>query len=93
MRARDIYERRREPAPPRGTRWRRPGQLVALIVDRGPVPGGGGRTLVVEKATGSVAGEVEQPFGDDIYDARLEEDLLTLAADDFNARWLLAADS
>lgn len=36
------------------------------------------------EATGSVAGEVEQPFGDDFYDARLEEDLLTLAADDFS---------
>jgi hypothetical protein len=66
---------------------------MALIVDLGPVPGGGGRTLVVEKATGGVAGEVEQPFGDDFYDARLEEDLLALSEDDFNARWLPAAES
>jgi hypothetical protein len=69
------------------------GQLVALAVELGPVPGGGGRTLIVEKATGKVIGSVKQPFGDDFYDARLEEDLLTLSVDDFRDKWLSSPDT
>lgn len=48
------------------------GQPTALAVELGPVPGGGGRTLIVEKANGEVIGDVKQPFADDFHDARLE---------------------
>ena len=93
MRARDRYELQQTPAPLHG-RWRRRlGQLLMLAVDLGPVPGGGGRTLIVETATGAVIGDVKQPFGDDFYDSRLEEDLLTLSVDDFEAKWLASPGS
>ena len=49
--------------------------------------------MIVEKATGEVIGEVKQPFGDDFYDARLEEDLLTLSVDDFRDMWLSSTDT
>lgn len=88
MRARDRYELQRNPAPLHGKWRRRLGQLVMLAVDLGPVPGGAGRTLIVERATGEVIGDVKQPFGDDFYDSRLEEDLLTLSVDEFEDRWL-----
>jgi hypothetical protein len=58
-----------------------------LGVNLGPVPGGGGRTLIVERATGEVIGNVKQTFGDDFYDSRLEEDLLTLSVDEFENKW------
>ena len=63
-----------------------------LVVNLGPVPGGGSRTLIVESATGKVVAHVKQPFGDDFYDSRLEEDLLTLSVDDFEAKWLSSPD-
>ncbi len=93
MRARDIYELRREPAPRRGRWWRRLGQLATLAVELGPVPGGGGRTEIVQRATGSVVGNVHQRFGDDFYDVRMEEDLLTLSAEAFRDKWLSPTDS
>jgi len=80
MRARDTYELQPKPALRRGQWWRRLGQLVALAVGVGPVPGGGGRTLIAEKTTGKVIGAVKQPFASDFYDARIEEDLLTLTS-------------
>ncbi len=93
MRARDTYELQRKPAFRRGQWWRRLGQLVALAVELGPVPGGGGRTLIVEKTTGKVIGALRQPFGNDFYDARIEEDLLILTVDEFKAKWLPPANS
>jgi hypothetical protein len=67
--------------------------LVKLVVDLGPVPGGGGRTVIFERATGAVVGGVHQRFGDDFYDVRLEEDLLTLPAEAFRDKWLSVAES
>ena len=64
-----------------------------LVVNLGPVPGGGDRTLIVESATGKVTGDVKQAFGDDFYDSRLEEDLLTLPVDDFEDKWLSSSGS
>jgi hypothetical protein len=93
MRARDLYELERNPAPGRGRWWRRLGQLITLVINLGPVPGGGGRTLIVERATGNVIGHVKQPFGDDFYDARIEEDLLTVSVDDFRDKWLSSSDT
>jgi len=93
VRAADVYELRREAAPRRGRWWRRVLQLISLVVDLGPVPGGGGRTVIVERATGTAIGEVDLRFGDDFYDVRLEEDLITLSAEAFRDTWLSAADS
>jgi hypothetical protein len=87
MRARDAYELRHEPAPKRGTVWRILSQFLALIVV-GPSPGGGDRVLIIDRRTGGEVGHVRQRSGDDFYSARLEEDLLTMSADDFTARWL-----
>lgn len=92
MRARDLYELRREPSPRQGRWWRRLGQLLALVIDQGHLPGGGGRTVIVERATGRDIGEVRQPFGNDFYDVRLQEELLTLSAEDFGDQWLPDAD-
>lgn len=93
MRARDVYELQREPARRRGRWWRRLGQLIALAVELGPVPAGGGQTLILERATGTVIGTVKQRFGNDFPDARIEEDLLTLTVDAFTAKWLPPAIS
>ena len=87
MRARDVFELRQEPALPQRRWWRRLGQLLTLVSLSGPVPGGGARTLIVEKATGGVVGAVSQRFGDDFYDVRLEEDLFTLSVEDFRDKW------
>ena len=65
------------------------GQLVVAIVTSGePVTVGGARTLVVETVTGRVVGDLQQEFGNQFYDARLGEDLLTLSVDDFRDKWL-----
>jgi hypothetical protein len=57
-----------------------------------PVEGGGEKTLIIETATGEVVGSLDQRFGNDFYDVRLEDDLLTLAAEDFRGRWLSGPD-
>lgn len=87
MQAADVYELRREAAPRRGRWWRRVLQLVTLVVGPGPVPGGGGRTV-----TGAAVADVDQRFGDDFYDVRLE-DLITLPAAAFRDTLLSEADS
>jgi len=92
MRARDVYILRRQSAPSRGRWWRRVGQFGALIAELGPVPGGGEEVLIVERATGATVGDLRQPFGDEFYAVRLEEDLLTLPADAFEDKWLGDSD-
>ena len=87
MRAREVYELRREPALPQRRWWRRLGQLLTLVSLFDPVPGGGARTVIVERATGRVVGAVRQRFGQDFYDVHLEEDLLTLSVEDFRDKW------
>lgn len=47
----------------------------------------------MEKTTGKVIGALRQPFGNDFYDARIEEDLLILTVDEFKAKWLPPANS
>lgn len=89
MRARDVYELRRQPAPDKGRWWRRLGQVLAAVLTMGePVTGGGAKTLIVETATGQVIGDLRQRFGDEFYATRLEEDLLTLSVEDFRDKLL-----
>ena len=58
IRARDVYDLRRQPAPAKGRWWRRLGQLVSLVTVLGPVPGGGEQVLIVERATGENVGNL-----------------------------------
>ena len=44
--------------------------------------------LIVERATGESVGNLRQPFGNEFFAARLEEDLLTVLVDAFEDKWL-----
>jgi hypothetical protein len=92
MKARDVYEIRRIPAPTNRRWWRRLGELVALVAVLGPVPAGGETVLIVERAIGETVGSLRQPFGNEFYAARLEEDLLVLSPEAFSDNWLSRGD-
>ncbi len=81
MRARDVYELRREAPPRKGRVWQHLRQIAAA---------GGERLLIVDKTTGETVGELRQRFANKFYDKKIREDLLTLSASAFAEEWISA---
>ena len=90
LRARDVYELRREAPLRKGRVWRRLRQIGALVTDFGAIPEGGERLLIVDKTTGEPVGELRQRFANEFYDKKIREDLLTLSASAFAEEWISA---
>jgi hypothetical protein len=64
--------------------------VIAVVSMGEPVPPGGGQILVADALTGRLLDTVDLSFGDDgvVIRAKIEEDLLTLTADEFAAKWI-----
>lgn len=88
VRADDVYELSVVPPSSDGRGWRRLRQFLALAAMVGPIPEGGERLLIIEKASGDIVGEHRQRWADDFYDARIRADLRVLSEDDFRERWI-----
>ena len=88
MRARDVYELRREAPSRKGRVWRRLRQIAALVTDFGAIPEGGERLMIVDKTTGEPVGKLSQRFANEFYDKKIREDLLTLSARAFAEEWV-----
>ena len=80
LRARDVYELRREAPLRKGRVWQHLRQIAA----------GGERLMIVYKTTGETVGELRQRFANKFYDKKIREDLLTLSASAFAEEWISA---
>lgn len=56
------------------------------------VTGGRAKTLIVERQTGRVVGEVVKRFGNDFYEVPLAENLVALVVAAFKVKWLTSGD-
>ena len=90
LRARDVYELRRDAPPRKGRIWRRLRQITAFVTLLESIAEGGERLMIVNKTTGETVGELRQRFANEFYDTKIREDLLTLSASAFAEEWITA---
>ena len=90
LRARDVYELRRDAPPRKGRIWRRLRQITTFVTLLESIAEGGERLMIVNKTTDETVGELRQRFANEFYDTKIREDLLTLSASAFAEEWISA---